>query len=56
MSQFSRRVRGFLREEEGAALAEYGVLIAFIAIVSIVAVTYFGTRISAKFSELANKF
>ena len=56
MIQFKRRVQGFLREEEGAALAEYGVLIAFIAIVCIVAVTYFGTRISAKFSELANKF
>ena len=56
MSQITRRVQGFLRDEEGAALAEYGILIAFIAILAIVAVTYFGTQVSAKFSELANKF
>jgi len=49
-------VRRFIRDEEGAALAEYGVLIAFIAIVAIVAVTFFGSRISEKFSTLANSF
>jgi pilus assembly protein Flp/PilA len=43
----------FLRNEHGAALAEYGILVAFIAIVAIVAVTFFGTKISAKFSALA---
>lgn len=45
----------FFRDEEGAALAEYGILVAFIAIVAITAVTFFGSRISAKFSEYANK-
>ena len=49
-------VRRFLKDEEGAALAEYGILVAFIAIVAITAVTFFGGKISAKFSELANKF
>jgi Flp pilus assembly protein, pilin Flp len=48
--------RAFLSEEDGAALAEYGVLVAFIAIVAITAVTFFGSRISAKFSALANSF
>ena len=51
-----RSVREFVAGEEGAALAEYGVLIAFIAIVSITAVTFFGSKISAKFSQLANSF
>jgi pilus assembly protein Flp/PilA len=49
-------VRRFVDEENGAALAEYGILVAFIAIVAITAVTFFGGKISAKFSELANKF
>ena len=53
MSQITRRVQGFLRDEEGAALAEYGILVAFIAIVAITAVTFFGSKISAKFSEYA---
>jgi pilus assembly protein Flp/PilA len=46
----------FVRDEDGAALAEYGILIAFIAIAAIVAVTFFGTRIKNKFSELGNTF
>jgi Flp pilus assembly pilin Flp len=49
-------VRRFVDEENGAALAEYGILVAFIAIVAITAVTFFCGKISAKFSELANKF
>lgn len=48
--------RSFLNDEDGAALAEYGILIAFIAIVAITAVTFFGSKISAKFSALANSF
>lgn len=53
MSPVSRSVTSFWQEEEGAALAEYGILVAFIAIVAIVAVTFFGSRISAKFSQYA---
>jgi Flp pilus assembly pilin Flp len=49
-------VTRFIAEVEGAALAEYGILIAFIAIVAIVAVTFFGSKISAKFSSLANSY
>ena len=50
MSPVTKGVTSFWRDEEGAALAEYGILVAFIAIVAIVAVTFFGSRISAKFS------
>ena len=50
------KVRQFIADEQGAALAEYGVLVAFIAIVAITAVTFFGSKISAKFSSLATTF
>ncbi len=56
MMKATNAVRRFASNEEGAALAEYGVLVAFIAIVAITAVTFFGSKISAKFSSLATTF
>ena len=55
MAQAQINVRRFIGGEEGAALAEYGILIALIAIVAIVAVTFFGARVSSKFSDYANQ-
>ena len=54
MARIDRSIRTFVANEDGAALAEYGILVAFIAIVAIVAVTFFGSKISAKFSIYAN--
>ena len=54
MERIKLATRRFIREEEGAALAEYGILIAFIAIAAIVAVTFFGDKIKNKFSQYAN--
>jgi Flp pilus assembly pilin Flp len=54
MAKIQRAMGRLIAEEDGAALAEYGILIAFIAIVAIVAVTFFGGRISEKFSQYAN--
>ena len=54
MVRLEKSVQQFIRNEEGAALAEYGILVAFIAIVAITAVTFFGSKISAKFSQYAN--
>lgn len=56
MVRITHAARRFFRDEDGAALAEYGILVAFIAIVAITAVTFFGSKISAKFSTLANSF
>jgi pilus assembly protein Flp/PilA len=53
MVRLGKWARAFVRNEDGAALAEYGILVAFIAIVAITAVTFFGSRISAKFSQYA---
>ena len=56
MNTLISSAKRFVRSDHGAALAEYGILVAFIAIVAITAVTFFGSKISAKFSELATTF
>jgi len=56
VASISVAARKFIKDEDGAALAEYGILVAFIAIVAITAVTFFGSKISTKFSSLANSF
>ena len=42
----------FRRDEEGAALVEYGMLVGLIAVVCIVAVTTLGKQISDVFSTI----
>jgi pilus assembly protein Flp/PilA len=47
-------IRKFItRQEEAATLAEYGLLLALIAVVCILAITALGTRISTMFSTLS---
>src|SRR5262245_50233801 len=48
-------VRQFLRDEDGQDVVEYGLLIATIAIVVLVATTFFGTAISDWFGTLARR-
>ena len=45
----------FSKKEEGASLAEYGLLIALIAVACIAAVTLLGTNISAALNSAAAK-
>lgn len=47
-------INRFRRDEDGAALAEYGLLVALIAVVCVVAVTALGTQISTAFSKIAS--
>ena len=42
------------RREEGATLAEYGLLLALIAVVCIGAITLLGSQISSMFSAIAS--
>ena len=42
-----------VRDEEGASMAEYGLLLALIAIVCITAVTLLGKNISTVFNTIA---
>ena len=48
-------VEQFLRDDEGQDVVEYGLLIATIAIVVLVATQAFGTQISAWFNRLAGR-
>ena len=43
----------FLREEDGASLVEYALLIALIAVVCLAAVTLIGTNVNAKLNSAA---
>jgi pilus assembly protein Flp/PilA len=44
----------FRRDNEGAALVEYGMLVGLIAVICVVAVTLLGTEVSAAFSNIAS--
>jgi len=50
----SNLINRFRRDEDGAALVEYGLLIGLIAVVCLVAVTTLGTEISTAFSKYAS--
>ena len=42
----------FVREEEGATMVEYGLMVALIAVVCIAAVTLLGTSLSGLFGRV----
>ncbi|HZU37111.1 MAG TPA: Flp family type IVb pilin [Gemmataceae bacterium] len=46
--------RRLLRKEEGASLAEYGLLLGLIALICIAAISILGTKISSMFSTLSS--
>jgi pilus assembly protein Flp/PilA len=47
-------INRFRRNDDGAALAEYGLLVGLIAVVCVVAITALGTKISTAFSTIAS--
>ena len=50
-----KKIRSFFHDESGAALAEYAILVAFIAIVCVAAVTLLGTTVSKSINAGATK-
>ncbi len=44
----------FVRDEEGASLVEYGLLLSLVAVVCIAAITVLGTSISDMLTKLAS--
>ena len=52
MKKLTTAVRNFIREDDGAALVEYAILVALIAVVAIFFVTSLGTKVSEKFSGI----
>ena len=53
MTQLVQVVRSFWREEEGQDLLEYALLVALIALVSVLAVTAAGEKVEAVFQKIA---
>jgi Flp pilus assembly pilin Flp len=46
------RLIGALRREEGQGLTEYALILAFVSIISILALTFLGTQISSLLSTV----
>ncbi len=53
MTRLLSATRRFVRDEEGASLVEYGLLLALIAVVCLVAVSTLGKSISTMLNSLA---
>lgn len=47
-------INRFRRDEQGAALVEYGILVGLIAVICIAAVAIVGTQVSTAFSAIAS--
>lgn len=54
MTNLKHAVKNFWNDEEGATAIEYGLLVALIALVIIVAVTAVGGRLNTVFQTIAN--
>lgn len=52
MNKIANVFRGFVQEEEGAALLEYGMLVLLIAVLCILAVKTIGSKISNGFNTV----
>ena len=48
-------IMNFIREEEGAGLVEYALLVALIAVVAVIAVTTLGTTVTGVFTTVSGK-
>ena len=53
MSKLTSAVRRFVRDEEGATMAEYALLVAVIALVALAGAKTLGTNISSKLTTAA---
>jgi len=53
MAKFVAAARKFVRDEEGAAIVEYGLLVCLIALGTIAALTLLGGNLSSMFSGVA---
>ena len=56
MKRIIAGTRRFIANEEGAALVEYGLLIALIAVICVIVVAVLGNTVSAKFSAINANF
>jgi pilus assembly protein Flp/PilA len=52
MKRLATMARNFVKEEEGAALLEYGMLVLLIAVLCIVAIKSIGSKVSNGFNSV----
>lgn len=50
------KLRGFANNKKGQGMVEYGLIIALIAVVVMVALTPLGTKVRDMFTNVSNKF
>ena len=55
MNLIRNKLCAFLKDEDGPTAVEYAVMVALIIVVSIVAITTLGTKVSSTFSSTATK-
>jgi pilus assembly protein Flp/PilA len=53
MSKLLASVKSFVREEEGATMVEYGLMLALIAVICLTAVTSVGTGARTMFNSIS---
>jgi pilus assembly protein Flp/PilA len=51
MSKFAKTVRRFMKDESGATMVEYGIMLALIAVVAVGAVRTIGTNATTSFTS-----
>ena len=54
MSKVSTLVRSFVREESGATMTEYGIMVALIAAIAIAVITNVGKKVNNGFANVNN--
>ena len=53
MLHIATHLAALFRRDEGATMVEYGLMVALVAVVALLAVTALGVNVSAKFNEIA---
>ena len=53
MKEFTSRIRNFANREDGATMVEYGLMVALIAVVCLVAVTALGVNVAGIFTKIS---
>ena len=52
MTNFINRVKGFIRDEEGATATEYAVMLALIIVIALGAISALGDKVSQTFADI----
>ena len=56
MKRFFARLKNLVTRQEGATMVEYGLMVALIAVVCLVAVGLLGTNVAALFENVSDEF